>query len=85
MQCGTGKVYTICGSPCQPTCLNSTVSCLENCVETCVCEEGLVSDGDICVPPEQCGCEDAGYYYSVGMRLEGIHIRVERLVFQCTI
>ena len=60
-------VYSPSASPCQPTCVRLTP--LEPCdhspVEGCICQEGLVMDGDRCVEPEECGCKEDGLYYSV--------------------
>lgn len=70
MTCGEGQVYSPCGSPCQPSCNNTMqqTQCITTCIEGCVCKDGLVMDGDRCIPPDQCGCEHKGLYYSVGDR-----------------
>lgn len=43
-------------------------NCIKTCIEGCVCKDGLVMDGNRCIPPDQCGCEHRGFYYSVGDR-----------------
>ena len=36
------------------------------CIETCVCPDGQVLDGDRCVDPSQCGCTlENGLYLPV--------------------
>ncbi|XP_070562407.1 zonadhesin-like [Ptychodera flava] len=69
MDCANGMEYRHCGSPCMDTCVDPEAS--ENCpnhdcIEGCFCPSGKVMDGNDCVDPEQCGCEQYGRYYSIG-------------------
>ena len=66
--CGQGMVYSSCDYPCEASCNDLEGEMCDDtsaCVEGCFCEEGLVLDGDGCIEPEQCGCEEDGLYYSV--------------------
>ncbi|XP_074518433.1 zonadhesin, like [Halichoeres trimaculatus] len=61
LKCPPGSTYDPCGPACpQPSCKNLNVSsdCDQPCVEGCVCNPGLVLQGDKCVPPSECGCTD---------------------------
>ena len=37
----------------------------DDCAENCVCQPGLLLDGDKCIPEDQCGCQKDGLYYLV--------------------
>ncbi|KAJ8033760.1 Fibrinogen-like protein A [Holothuria leucospilota] len=56
--CPTNMVYGNC--TCQPTCEDpdGSIECLVTCPEgeACICREGFVMKGGICVPIEECGC-----------------------------
>lgn len=67
--CPVDMVYTASGPACPPTCARreNPVTCddIED-VETCVCPEGKILDGDKCVLPRECGCDTPeGRYISV--------------------
>ncbi|PIK62565.1 putative IgGFc-binding protein [Apostichopus japonicus] len=68
--CPVDMVYTASGPACPPTCARreNPVTCddIED-VETCVCPEGKILDGDKCVLPRECGCDTPeGRYISPG-------------------
>lgn len=66
--CPEPQIYQACGSACPATCANLTANenCNTLCRETCTCPEGLLLDGERCVPLGECGCNVDGVYYSNG-------------------
>ncbi|CAJ1061894.1 IgGFc-binding protein-like [Xyrichtys novacula] len=65
--CSSGSHYELCASSSSSTCASleepfpSTV-----CQEGCQCDDELLSDGNQCVPMENCGCLVNGNYYQSG-------------------
>ncbi|XP_050786524.1 IgGFc-binding protein-like isoform X3 [Gopherus flavomarginatus] len=68
LSCPLNSHYELCSSSCDLTCsnLHSPVQCTTWCKEGCVCDEGFVLSGDLCVPFSQCGCLHRGLYYQAG-------------------
>ncbi|XP_041453704.1 zonadhesin-like [Lytechinus variegatus] len=67
--CPVNSTFLTCASGCQPACydMNLQSNCPVSCIEACVCDEGLVLDGDKCVDPQNCGClGPLGEYRSPG-------------------
>ncbi|XP_061808679.1 IgGFc-binding protein [Nerophis lumbriciformis] len=65
LACPLNSHFEVCGSACQPTCVNSEAqhTCSLPCVESCQCNKGyLLSDGK-CVSPSKCGCVHNDSYY----------------------
>ncbi|XP_071839367.1 IgGFc-binding protein-like isoform X2 [Apostichopus japonicus] len=56
--CPEGMIYTADGPACPTTCSSRDIpiTCDIPNVETCVCPEGKILDGDKCVYPRECGC-----------------------------
>ena len=68
MECPENMVFTPCMSECQPNCVDPEGSLCtgdEPCMEGCICEDGLVYDGESCIKPEECGCYQDGLLYQV--------------------
>nr|XP_057909028.1 IgGFc-binding protein-like [Doryrhamphus excisus] len=66
LTCPAGSHYELCSSSCSSTCVSLERSdpC-PACQEGCQCDDGLVSDGERCVPVEKCGCAVDGHYYKL--------------------
>ncbi|XP_049585555.1 IgGFc-binding protein isoform X2 [Syngnathus scovelli] len=64
LKCLAGSHYELCSSSCSSTCasLERSDPC-PVCQEGCQCDDGLMSDGNRCVPVEKCGCVVDGHYY----------------------
>ncbi|XP_044847386.1 IgGFc-binding protein-like isoform X2 [Mauremys mutica] len=68
LSCPLNSHYELCSTSCDLTCSNlyAPVQCTTRCKEGCVCDEGFVLSGDLCVPISQCGCLHRGLYYQAG-------------------
>ncbi|KAJ8031643.1 IgGFc-binding protein [Holothuria leucospilota] len=67
--CPNDMVYTQCGTGCPATCArrNQQITCNVEGIETCLCPEGKLLDGQRCVYPDECGCDtEDGTYISPG-------------------
>ncbi|CAG5078437.1 Oidioi.mRNA.OKI2018_I69.PAR.g8984.t1.cds [Oikopleura dioica] len=72
--CGANAVFEGCADTCAATrtCRNRHQSDFERCGANteidsmCVCEPGFILDGEDCIPEENCGCTENGYYYALG-------------------
>ncbi|XP_019614795.1 PREDICTED: IgGFc-binding protein-like [Branchiostoma belcheri] len=64
MPCPEHSSYNPCGSACPLTCAEPNPRpCVRICVESCVCDQGYVLSGSVCVPRSSCGCSSNGNYY----------------------
>ncbi|XP_070702064.1 IgGFc-binding protein-like [Pempheris klunzingeri] len=72
-KCPKNSHYEFCGSGCPATCANpnTPTNCEASCVESCVCDDGLILSGTQCVPKAQCGCLYEGYYVQAGATFWG--------------
>ena len=54
---------------CLSTCFKNARMIIPEDVEGCVCEEGMLLEGDTCVAPDQCGCltEDTQQIFPVNI------------------
>lgn len=70
MKCPPNSHYKLCADTCSLTCsaLSASPQCPESCAEGCQCDPSFLSDGQACVPIQQCGCYHNGVYYEVGPR-----------------
>ncbi|XP_055002412.1 IgGFc-binding protein [Sorex araneus] len=68
MLCPPHSHYELCSTGCPLSCGELPVpgGCGQDCHEDCVCDEGFVLSGDICVPRNNCGCAYQGAYYPPG-------------------
>ncbi|XP_057213803.1 alpha-tectorin-like [Triplophysa rosa] len=66
--CPPNAHYELCGTSCPASCpsLSFPFQCTLQCQEGCQCNDGLVLNGDHCVPPMGCGCRYAGRYRQPG-------------------
>uniref|UniRef100_A0AAV2MDS1 VWFD domain-containing protein n=1 Tax=Knipowitschia caucasica TaxID=637954 RepID=A0AAV2MDS1_KNICA len=68
IKCSAISHYEVCADTCPATCpsLAPPRGCHLPCMEDCVCDEGHILSGDICVPLSHCGCEHEDRYYHIG-------------------
>lgn len=68
MKCPVNSHYEICTTACPETCSNLAPpqGCEDFCKEGCVCDEGYILSGNLCVPFSQCGCMHNDRYYRIG-------------------
>ncbi|XP_077980045.1 zonadhesin-like [Glandiceps talaboti] len=59
LPCPQHSVYSVCMSPCPPSCLSPGNCGDAQCVEGCECEHDYILIGRQCVPKSQCGCVDS--------------------------
>nr|XP_055031164.1 alpha-tectorin isoform X1 [Misgurnus anguillicaudatus] len=66
--CPLNTHYELCGTSCPASCpsLSFPFQYTLQCQEGCQCNDGLVLNGDQCVPPTGCGCHYAGRYRQPG-------------------
>ncbi|XP_067316854.1 IgGFc-binding protein-like [Anolis sagrei] len=64
LTCPANSHYELCTRSCDLTCagLSAPLQCTTKCFEGCQCNAGYVSDGEACVPMNQCGCMHNGHY-----------------------
>ncbi|KAI8485101.1 hypothetical protein Bbelb_372070 [Branchiostoma belcheri] len=66
LMCGENEHYDPQASPCTRTCAEPDPGhCIFPPRPRCVCNEGYLRSGLECVPVDQCGCWDAGFYYKL--------------------
>uniref|UniRef100_A0A8C4T9V2 Mucin-5AC n=1 Tax=Erpetoichthys calabaricus TaxID=27687 RepID=A0A8C4T9V2_ERPCA len=59
------------GSECQKSCQTLHMECYSKaCVSGCVCPDGLVSNGQGCIPASQCPCIHNGITYQPGQKIQ---------------
>ncbi|XP_042775356.1 IgGFc-binding protein [Panthera leo] len=65
MKCPPNSHYELCADTCSLSCsaLSASPLCPESCAEGCQCDSGFLSNGQACVPIQQCGCYQNGIYY----------------------
>ncbi|XP_004474079.2 IgGFc-binding protein [Dasypus novemcinctus] len=65
MECPPNSHYELCADTCSLGCsaLSAPPQCPDSCAEGCQCDPGFLSDGQACVPIQQCGCYHNGVYY----------------------
>ncbi|XP_067285886.1 alpha-tectorin-like [Pseudorasbora parva] len=66
--CPAKTHFELCGTSCPASCpsLSFPFQCALPCQGGCQCNDGLVLDGDHCVPPTGCGCHYRGRYRQPG-------------------
>ncbi|XP_048026223.1 LOW QUALITY PROTEIN: alpha-tectorin-like [Megalobrama amblycephala] len=66
--CPANTHFELCGTSCPASCpsLSFPFQCALPCQGGCQCNDGLVLDGDRCVPPTGCGCHYDGRYRQPG-------------------
>ncbi|KAL0178946.1 hypothetical protein M9458_024388, partial [Cirrhinus mrigala] len=66
--CPADTHFELCGTSCPASCpsLSFPFQCTLPCQGGCQCNDGLVLDGDRCVPPTGCGCRYNGHYRQPG-------------------
>uniref|UniRef100_A0ABM5ESE3 IgGFc-binding protein-like n=1 Tax=Pogona vitticeps TaxID=103695 RepID=A0ABM5ESE3_9SAUR len=64
LTCPANSHYELCTRSCDISCagLSAAPQCTTKCFEGCQCNPGYVSDGQGCVPMEECGCMHEGRY-----------------------
>nr|XP_054596325.1 IgGFc-binding protein [Nothobranchius furzeri] len=68
VRCPANSHYEVCAPACPSTCstLAPPQGCQASCKEGCICDEGFILSGNLCVPFSQCGCLYNERYYLVG-------------------
>ncbi|XP_047233615.1 alpha-tectorin-like isoform X7 [Girardinichthys multiradiatus] len=68
LTCPPNSHYELCGSSCPSSCpsLSFPFTCDTRCQDGCQCNDGLVLNGNQCVPPTSCGCYHEGRYRQAG-------------------
>ncbi|XP_070690944.1 IgGFc-binding protein [Pempheris klunzingeri] len=68
VKCPAHSHYETCANACPASCesLVPPRGCQAQCEEGCVCDEGYIISGALCVPFSQCGCVYNERYYSIG-------------------
>uniref|UniRef100_A0A8C3SKN7 VWFD domain-containing protein n=1 Tax=Chelydra serpentina TaxID=8475 RepID=A0A8C3SKN7_CHESE len=68
LACPENSHYTLCSTPCPPTCRAGFTppSCTAPCVESCECHPGYLLSAGSCIPAHMCGCTHGGRDYSLG-------------------
>ena len=82
MNCPGNMIYTERTSPCVATCADPQKDrCpMEPESEGCVCPEGLVLDGNTCIPKDECGCLlPNGIYLKVRISIETTRHKVYKI------
>nr|XP_055041674.1 alpha-tectorin-like [Misgurnus anguillicaudatus] len=66
--CPPNTHYELCATSCPASCLSLSipVECTLQCQEGCQCNDGLILNGDDCVPPINCGCLYDGRFIKPG-------------------
>ncbi|XP_056652070.1 IgGFc-binding protein [Monodelphis domestica] len=64
-KCPPNSHYELCADTCSLGCaaLSAPPNCPGTCSEGCQCDVGFVSDGQTCIPIQDCGCYVDGRYY----------------------
>uniref|UniRef100_A0A3B3BR76 VWFD domain-containing protein n=1 Tax=Oryzias melastigma TaxID=30732 RepID=A0A3B3BR76_ORYME len=70
LTCPSNSHYELCGTSCPSACpsLSFPFSCDSQCQDGCQCNDGLVLNGNQCVPPTSCGCYHQGRYWQSGQQ-----------------
>uniref|UniRef100_A0A3B3CS42 Uncharacterized protein n=1 Tax=Oryzias melastigma TaxID=30732 RepID=A0A3B3CS42_ORYME len=70
LTCPSNSHYELCGTSCPSACpsLSFPFSCDSPCQDGCQCNDGLVLNGNQCVPPTSCGCYHQGRYWQSGQQ-----------------
>lgn len=68
MPCPAHSHFESQGTGCPATCVNrdGPLHCSLPSRESCICDDGYVLSGAVCVRPQECGCEFEGFYYPSG-------------------
>uniref|UniRef100_A0A8C7X902 Alpha-tectorin n=1 Tax=Oryzias sinensis TaxID=183150 RepID=A0A8C7X902_9TELE len=68
--CPSNSHSELCGTSCPSACpsLSFPFSCDSPCQDGCQCNDGLVLNGNQCVPPTSCGCYHQGRYWESGQQ-----------------
>ncbi|XP_074075051.1 IgGFc-binding protein [Macrotis lagotis] len=65
LKCPPNSHYEVCADTCSLACaaLSEPSNCPDTCSEGCQCDVGFVTDGQACIPVQDCGCYVDGRYY----------------------
>ncbi|XP_033120973.1 mucin-5AC-like [Anneissia japonica] len=87
-ECGPNMEYSECGGSCQATCENPNAVCTSVgvCLAGCSCKDGLVRQGDQCIPLSECRCEYDGKFMDNGdiIKLDCNECTCNSGTWQCT-